>query len=290
MENTANHLGDDMGGNLEQQLIEELLDDLEHERLILPTLPEVALRVRDTLEDESMGLPEVAQVITSDAAVSARLIQIANSPLLRATRQIDSVELAVSRMGGDMVRNLVMSIVMEQMFQATSDATDIRLRELWEHSITVAAISHALANKFTSLTPDQALLAGLVHDIGSLPIISRAEDIPELLHNVDMLDRIINQTHNEVGKAILSKWNFPQEIIDVAEFHDELSYDSKKADYVDVVIVANLQSYLGTSHPLNDIDWNTVPSFRKLDMATDINIVNMEGAADDIKVIKSVLS
>lgn len=279
-----------MGSNLERKLIDELLEDLENDRLVLPTLPEVALRVRDTLENESMGLPEVAQVITSDTAVSARLIQIANSPLLRASRQIDTVELAVSRMGGDMVRNLVMSIVMEQMFQATSDATDIRLRHLWEHSTTVAAISHALANKFTNLTPDQALLAGLVHDIGSLPIIARAEDVPDLLRNTDMLDRIILQTHNEVGKKILAKWNFPQEIIDVAEHHDDTNYDSSKTDYVDVVIVANLQSYLGTNHRLNEISWDTVPSFGKLGMKTDVNIINMEGTADDIKAIKSVLS
>lgn len=278
-----------MGSNLEQKLIDELLEDLENDQLILPTLPEVALRVRDTLEDENMGLPEVAKVITSDAAVSARLIQIANSPLLRASRQIDTVELAVSRMGGDMVRNLVMSIVMEQMFQATSDATDMRLRNLWEHSTTVAAISHALANKFTQLTPDQALLAGLVHDIGSLPIIARAEDVPDLLRNTDMLDRIIRQTHNEVGKNILTKWNFPQEIIDVAEHHDSINYDSSTADYVDVVIVANLQSYLGTSHLMNDVDWKTVPAFKKLGMDTDVNIVNMEGTGDDIKAIKSVL-
>lgn len=278
-----------MGNNLEQKLIDELLEDLENDRLVLPTLPEVALRVRDTLEDENMGLPEVAQVITSDTAVSARLIQIANSPLLRASRQIDTVELAVSRMGGDMVRNLVMSIVMEQMFQATSDATDRRLRDLWEHSTTVAAISHALANKFTDLTPDQALLAGLVHDIGSLPIIARAEDIPDLLRNTDMLDRITQQTHNEVGKKILAKWNFPEEIIKVAEHHDDVNYNSSAVDYTDVVIVANLQSYLGSNHRLNEISWDNVPAFKKLGIDTSINIVEMEGTGDDIKAIKSVL-
>jgi putative nucleotidyltransferase with HDIG domain len=278
-----------MGNNLEQKLIDELLEDLENDQLVLPTLPEVALRVRDTLEDENMGLPEVAQVITSDTAVSARLIQIANSPLLRASRQIDTVELAVSRMGGDMVRNLVMSIVMEQMFQATSDATDKRLRDLWEHSTTVAAICHALANRFTELTPDQALLAGLVHDIGALPIIARAEDVPDLLRNTDMLDRITRQTHNEVGKKILAKWNFPGEIIRVAEFHDDVKYDSSVADYTDVVIVANLQSYLGTNHRLNEIDWNTVPAFKKLGMDTSINVITMEETGDDIKAIKSVL-
>ena len=278
-----------MGNSLEQNLIEELLDDLENNRLVLPTLPEVALRVRDTLEDENMGLPEVAQVIVSDTALSARLIQIANSPLLRASRKIETVDAAVARMGSDMVRNLVMSVVMEQMFQATTDATDKRLRALWEHSTNVAAICHALAAQFTDLKPDQALLTGLVHDIGSLPIITRAEDIPALLEDEELLDNIIKKTHTEIGKAILTKWNFPQEIIDAVAMHEDLKYNSDKANYVDIVIVANLQSHLGTNHQLNDIDWNTVPSFDKLGIQADVNVIDMEGTGDEIKAIKSVL-
>ena len=280
-----------MGNSLEQNLIDELLDDLENNRLVLPTLPEVALRVRDTLEDENMGLPEVAQVIISDTALSARLIQIANSPLLRASRMIETVDAAITRMGGDMVRNLVMSVVMEQMFQATTDVTDKLLRNLWEHSTNVAAISHALASRFTNLKPDQALLTGLVHDIGSLPIITRAEDVPALLEDEELLNNIISKTHTEIGKAILTKWNFPQEIIDAVAKHEDLSYqgDSDKADYVDVAIVANLQGHIGTNHPLNDIDWSTVPSFGKLGIQSDVNVIDMEGTGDDIKAIKSVL-
>jgi len=96
----------------------------------------------------------VAEAISTDAALSARMIQVANSPLMRAARQIESVEAAVTRMGSNMIRNLVTSMVMEQMFQATSDATDKRLRAVWEHSVQVAAISHALAAQFTRLAPE----------------------------------------------------------------------------------------------------------------------------------------
>jgi len=195
--------------SLEANFLNELLADLENDRLVLPTLPEVALKVRDTLEDEEASMMDVAKVITSDAALSARLIQIANSPLLRASRQIDSVEAAVTRMGSDMVRNLVTSIAMEQMFQATTDATDKRLRQTWEHSTEVAAISQVLASQFSDLKPDQALLAGLVHDIGILPILTRAEDYPELLADEAMLDRIIHKAHTRLGAAILTKWLFP---------------------------------------------------------------------------------
>jgi len=265
----------------EEKLLDKLFNDLEKDKLVLPTLPEVALRVRDTLEDEDAGLGDVARVITSDAALSARLIQVANSPLLRAARTIESVEAAVTRMGSDMTRNLVTSIAMEQMFQATSDATDKRLRDLWEHSTQVAALCHALASQFTKLKPDQALLAGLVHDIGALPIITLAEDMPELLDDTTMLDNIIRKAHTTIGEAILQKWNFSPELIAVAADHEDIyRMHNGAADYVDVVIVANLESYLGSSHPHGQVDLGTVPAFGKLGLEPHSDVLDVEGVAE----------
>ena len=194
-----------MDAAAEEKFLDELLNDLENDKLVLPTLPEVALKVRDTLEDENASLIDVAKVITSDAALSARMIQVSNSPLLRASHPIETVEAAVTRMGGNMIRNLVTSMVMEQMFQATSDVTDKRLRKIWEHTTEVAAIAHALASQFTRLQPEQAMLAGLVHDIGALPILSRAEDIPELIEDEDALDNIISKVHTTIGDGIFHK-------------------------------------------------------------------------------------
>jgi len=266
---------------LEEKLLDKLFSDLENDKLVLPTLPEVALRVRETLEDEDAGMGDVAKVITSDAALSARLIQVANSPLLRAARTIESVEAAVTRMGGDMTRNLVTSIAMEQMFQATSDATDKRLRTLWEHSTQVAALSHALCSQFTKLKPDQALLAGLVHDIGALPILTMAEDVPELLENEAMLDSIISKAHCAVGEAILRKWNFPDDIIAVAAEHEDITRDKDgAADYVDIIIVANIESHMGSDHPLTKTDLSTVKAFAKLGLEPESEMVDVEAVQE----------
>lgn len=276
--------------SLEETFLDSLLNDLENDKLVLPTLPEVALKVRDTLEDEDASLMDVAKVVTSDAALSARLIQVANSPLLRAARAIETVDAAVTRMGADMVRNLVTSIAMEQMFQATSDVTDKRLRNIWEHSTTVAAISSALAKQFTNLKPDQALLAGLVHDIGALPILSRAEDVPELVNNEALLDNIIRRAHTIVGEEILKKWNFPPELVAVAADHEDLTRNSPSVDYVDVVTVANLQSIMGTDHPLASEDWSNVPAFKKLGLEPEINVVDMDETSESIDAVKAALS
>ena len=275
----------------EEKFLDQLLEDLENDKLVLPTLPEVALKVRDTLEDENSSLIDVAKIINSDAALAARMIQVSNSPLLRASNPIESVEAAVTRMGSNMIRNLVTSMVMEQMFQATSDVTDKRLRKIWEHSTEVAAISHALTSQFTKLQPEQAMLAGLVHDIGALPILSRAEDYPDLLEDEETLDRIISNVHTTIGAEILRKWNFPEELISVAEDHEDLQRDSKNGpDYVDIVIVANLQSLIDSNHPHTKVDWSTVPAFEKLGLQTDVSVVDMDETNANIEAARSALT
>ncbi|WP_127477177.1 HDOD domain-containing protein [Sulfurivermis fontis] len=269
---------------------DELLADLEHNRLVLPTLPEVALKVREVVDDPDSSIADLVRIIVSDPALSARLIQVANSPLMRAGRKIESVDAAVSRLGMRIVRDLATSMVMQQMFQATSDVTDQRLRQLWEHSTEVAAICHALAGQFTKLNPEQALLAGLVHDIGAMPILTKAEDFPELLQDEKALDWVIRELHPRVGGAILRSWNFPPELVDVAEQHENLTYNSATVDFVDVVIVANLQSYLGSNHPLAEQDLGTIPAFAKLGLSPDVNVIEMEGTGDTIRETQQLLN
>ncbi|VAX14452.1 HD-GYP domain (HD superfamily hydrolase) [hydrothermal vent metagenome] len=277
--------------SVESSFLSGLFDDLEKDRLVLPTLPEVALKVRDTLEDENSSMMDVAHVITNDAALSARLIQISNSPLLRASRLIETVEAAVTRMGSNMVRNLVTSIAMEQMFQATTDATDTRLRAVWENSTQIAAIASALSIPQANLQADQALLAGLVHDIGILPILSRAEDYPDLLDNEKALDHIITHAHVKIGEAILRTWNFSAELVNVAAEHENLSRCHEgPPDYVDLVIVANMQDAYGTDRPYAQVDWASIPAFEKLGMETDISAVDMDEVNSKIEMVKTALS
>jgi putative nucleotidyltransferase with HDIG domain len=278
-----------MAANVAEQFLEEVMEELESQRLVLPTLPEVALRVRDVVDDENASLNAVTRVIASDAALSARLIHVANSPLLRGSRIVETLDEAVTRLGMRLIRDMAISMVMEQMFQATSDLTDQKLRQVWEHSTEVAAICHALASQFTKLRPEQAMLAGLVHDIGMLPLLTKAEDHPELLEAEAELDRLLWLLHPRVGKAILEAWDFPPELVRVAAEHEKLDRASTEVDYVDVVIVANLQSRLGTDHAHAEVDWAAVPAVEKLGLSADVNIVEMEETAQEIREVESLL-
>ncbi|MDH5784773.1 MAG: HDOD domain-containing protein [Chromatiales bacterium] len=279
-----------MASDIAKRFLQELLTDLEKNQLVLPTLPEVALKVRDTVDDENSTCADIAKVIATDAALSARIIQVANSPLMRASNTIESLDMAVNRLGMKLIRDMVVSMVMQQMFQATSDVTDRKLREIWEHSTSVAAISHALAAAFTNISPEQAMLAGLIHDIGALPILTKAEDFPELLENEAELNLIINKLHSKIGKAILQAWNFPPELIKVAAEHEDHTREAEEPDLIDVVTVANLQSYMGSNHPLAKEDWSKIPAFARLGLEHDVNVIEMEETADNIKEAQRLLA
>ncbi|HEC19576.1 MAG TPA: HDOD domain-containing protein [Gammaproteobacteria bacterium] len=274
---------------LKNRILTQLITELEANKLVLPSLPEVALKVRDTLADENANTKAVAKVISTDAALSAKLIQVANSPLLRGTKHIDSVDMAVTRMGNTTVRNTVNSLIVQQIFQPTTDITDKLFRNFWAHSTEVAAISQALAS-MARLKPDQAMFAGLVHDIGALPIIKYAEDIPELLDKPDVLAEIIQELHTTIGVALLSSWEFPQDIINVAAKHEDLDYEpGGPADLVDVVIAANLQSYFGKEHPHAKMDWSEVPSFARLGLDTEVSVIDMDETGEAIKEVQESL-
>lgn len=277
--------------SIADDFLAELLDALNNDRLTLPTLPEVALRIREAVDDPNVSAGKLAAAIGNDAALAARLIKVANSPLLRGRMVVDNLQSAITRLGITFVRNLATGLAMEQMFQATHDLVDKRLRESWEHSIEVASISHVLASHYTRLKPDQATLAGLVHEIGILPILACAEDTPELLADEDTFNRIIDQLHPKIGTAILRAWDFPPELVDVPEGYLNLGRNSANGpDYVDVVTVANLQSYAGTNHPLTSFDWSQVPAFAKLGLSPEVDVHTAEELSEDYEVAKQLLS
>ncbi|MDT8371249.1 MAG: HDOD domain-containing protein [Gammaproteobacteria bacterium] len=260
----------------------ELLADLEAGTLVLPTLPEVALHVRDVVDDPDATAGQLAEIIITDAALSARLLKVVNSPLYRGRVAIDNIQMAVSRLGLTLVRNLVTSLVMEQMFQATSNRLDKYLRALWEHSTEVSAICQVLASKNRNLKTDEAMLAGLIHDIGKLPILMKAEDKPELISNTAALDSVLDNLHTRVGAAILKSWNFPESLIAVAAEHENLNRNSQNGpDLVDLVQVANLQSYFNTDRALSPNDLAKVKAFEKLGIDTEISVSELDENSEE---------
>ncbi|CAD5109106.1 HDOD domain-containing protein [Zestomonas carbonaria] len=274
---------------LAEKVQAELIQAIENDELVLPTLPEVALRVREAAEDPDIGIPALSKVIGNDAALTARIIKVVNSPLLRTSREITDLQMAIGRLGINYTCNLATGLAMEQMFQATSDVVDRKMREVWNKSTEIAGICHVLCKSYTRLMPDQATLAGLVHQIGVLPILTYAEDNNALLSDSISLNHVIEQIHPIIGDKILRAWDFPEQITLVPSLHLDFQRDSAKVDYVDIVQVATLQSYLGSEHPYTQLDWNLVPAFAKLGLDPNLDMHADEDLSAAMEAAMSML-
>src|SRR5690554_3254733 len=154
------------------QVSSKIVEMVKQDKLVLPTLPEIALRVRDVAEDPNSSVKDIANIISRDPALTARILKVTNSPMIRSSKPINDIFAAVTRLGVAYTSNIAIGLAMEQMFQATSDVIDSRLRRTWAQALQVGASAEVLARHFTNIAPEKAMLAGIVHQIGVLPILA----------------------------------------------------------------------------------------------------------------------
>lgn len=268
---------------------QDIISAIKSDKLVLPTLPEAALKVREVAEDPDADMDQLTGVIGSDAALSARIVRVANSPLLRANKAIEDLKTAVMRLGIEYTCNIATGLAMQQMFQATSDLVDKRLRDTWSRASEIAGISHVLCRHYTKLRPDQATLAGLIHKIGVLPILTYAEEHPSLLKDSFTLDTVINQLQGAIGDLILKAWDFPPELAHVPSQHMKFDRQIAQADYADIVTVAMLQSYLGSDSSLGQVDYHQVNAFTRLGMDPDMQMAEGEDLSDEMEAAMTLL-
>lgn len=271
--------------------LQEINELIDNDRLVLPTLPEVALRARETAEDPNASASDLAKVVNNDAAMTARIIKVANSPIMRGAREIQDVQMAIARLGITCISNLVTGLAMEQMFQATSDLIDKTMRQSWHHSTEVAGIANVVCKHYTKLKPDQATLAGLIHEIGILPILTYAEE-SDRLNDPITLQKVIAAIHPQVGVKILQSWEFPKELIDVPANFATFDRDtgSEQPDYADIVMVSNLQTYMGQKeHPFMQMDWSTISAFARVGLEPNMEDSEEEDLAAEMAAAMAML-
>ncbi|WP_242194091.1 MULTISPECIES: HDOD domain-containing protein [unclassified Pseudomonas] len=251
---------------LAEKVQQALVTAIDNDDLVLPTLPEVALNIRQAAEDPEISISHLSKVIARDTALSARLIKVVNSPLMRATQEVTDLHTAITRLGTNYSSNLAIGLVMEQIFHARSEVVDLKMREVWRRSLEVAGVSYALcrSHSHSQLKPDQAALGGLVHQIGVLPILAYAEDRYELLSDPVSLNHVIESIHPLLGDKLLGDWDFPEMLAKLPGQYLDLERDSASLDYIDLVQVAVLYCHRGTDHPLANVSVASLPAIQKL--------------------------
>jgi HD-like signal output (HDOD) protein len=176
--------------------------------------------------------------------------------------------MAVNRLGLKTTRDLVTCLVLNNVFNSENKLLAEKVKSLWQHSCHVAAIASTIAKVTPNLHEDTALLAGLLHDIGVLPVLHYAADFPEVLESEEKLNVVINGLRAPLGQAILKAWNFDRVLSDVsAEAENWLRDSDSAADYVDVVIVAQIHSNFGKNNTTNMPALLSTPAFLKLGLS-----------------------
>lgn len=283
-----------VGGAAGERLFYQLIQDLMEERLELPSMPDIALRVRQAVNDPDAGATEVARIIQADPVVAARIIQAANSAAFLGQKSADSLNGAIVRLGLKNVREVIVAATLREVFNTKNRVLSQRMEKLWAHSTLVAAISAVLARKLNGYNPDRALLAGLIHDIGVVPILAHAHGYDELIREPTLLDNTISTYRGQIGAMILRRWNFPDEMVTVALEADSWYREQEgPADYADLIIASQLQSHSGTEVSRDYPDLDGLPVYARLGLA-ELGISEsapiLEEAHEEIAAIQHLLT
>ena len=232
-------LSDD-SDEIDNQLLFAVAHALMDGSFTLPTLPDITLRIRNAANDPSRGVSDLVKLVQADAVIAAYCMKVANSAAYVAARPVSGVQDAVLRMGMAATRDLITAFTLKDLFSSLDPATRALLRVAWQHSSRIAALSYVIARHSQRLNAEQALLAGLVHDIGMLvllrewPLHARSAIAPSTLKG------LARELNGAVGSMVLRAWHFPDSIVTTALHAEHWTHTEHDAlELSDCVVLAH---------------------------------------------------
>ncbi|QEP44050.1 HDOD domain-containing protein [Ectothiorhodospiraceae bacterium BW-2] len=251
-------------------LIEQLKRDFNRGEIDLPAIPELTFRIRTRLYEEEVNFNSAARLIQLDASLTTRLIHIANSANFRGSTKTTDCRSAIVKLGLKFTRNLVTSIALKHAYQRNRHAVISRLvKQAWYQSCKVGAICHVLAYSCTSVDAESAMLAGMIHNIGTLPLVRYLEKHPRLIDQ-NKLRKISEQQKGQLGAMLLKFWKFDPIFVDVPNRCANPLYDSggEYPDLADLVLIAKIHAMMSESNRdilLKDLDM--MPAYHRLSIS-----------------------
>ncbi len=272
--------------------VQQLAADLTKGDIELPSFPDIVLRVRQALEDENCTTEKLVQLIGAEPVLAARLLSISNSAALKPSGDpITDLNMAVNRMGRIMVRNSAMSFAMTQMRNARKlEAVKEHLGKLWEQCAHVAALCYVLTRKYTKLNADEAMFVGLMHGIGRMYILVRAEEFPEIFSNDADMHEIMDQWDAGIGSSIIESWGFGEHVsAAVRDYKDTAREHEAGVDYTDILILAHLLFRFINADDDEEFLLNDVPASRQLDLSAADMIGILSESQEQIRSLRRAL-
>lgn len=242
--------------------VQALSEELSTHELIFPTSLNATMNIRRALSQADAPLDKIARVISAEPVVSAQILRVCNSAAFNPTGQrISDLKHATMRLGVGKVRNIAITVGMKQLTEAgtNKELPDV-IEQLWTRCIRLGTLCQVLARRCTRVDPDTALLAGLLHNIGTFYILNRAQRYPELFANEAALWQIVEQWHENIGAAILDSWDIGDPIESaVQNYRDPSRRHPGSADLTDVLVSADRLDHDRDPGSPEKIDWDNEP-------------------------------
>lgn len=213
-----------------------------------PTLPTIYYKLVDALSNTSTTIKDLSNLISTDIALSVKLLKIVNSSIYGLSTKVSSIDKAIFHLGFRELKNIILSTKIIEVFSQIDANTRFDIVEFWKHSIGVGAISRVIGQKLGQKNLDEYLLAGITHDIGKLvlyKILGNEYNVVFILmskENISLLEaekRVLGITHQEIGLRLAENWNLDGNIKNVIRFHNDGLMDNSYDQLVAVVNVAN---------------------------------------------------
>jgi putative nucleotidyltransferase with HDIG domain len=217
-------------------------------------LPAVALRVIEVTADPKSSANDLMQIIGPDVSLTAKILKIANSPFYGLTREISSLQHAVTVLGFKEIRNLVISTVAFESFKNLNQNGKFDISKFWRHSFYCALAAKIIAVDLKS-GGSELFVAGLVHDIGKLAMYIAFPN--EFMMQIEIMSPlkikytafeaekdIFGMTHDEVGMKLLERWMFPKSLLTAVGYHHRPQEADKKSRFPIIVHVADILTHV----------------------------------------------
>lgn len=226
-------------------LMMSIIDDLNDDKLFLPSLQDVAEKVGQAALNADNDISRLASALMVGPAIAAKIIKTVNTKLTPNQPPISNCEDAVKQLGTEHTVSLIVNYALRETLRLDNPIIAERMQAWWEKSLRVSAISKVLTHLTVHLDPEVAALGGLLHRIGEAIILAYASKLSEPI-SAKELDTCISTNANEIGRITLTLWNFPHELISIVNESGNLKRSHGQApDYTDIVLVAELHADIG---------------------------------------------
>jgi len=255
---------------VESEIFEKIFTAYATGKMELPSLPDIAIKVHKAVKNEHVTIDDIAHIIEADPAIAAHLLKLSNGPLLRNINPVLSIREAVMRLGMNATRNYVLVFSVQNVFKTNSAQLKKIMKSLYMHSAQVAAMCLSISKLQNRLKPESALLAGLLHDIGVIPILTYADKIDSVSDMEKEISTVIKKLKPLVGSMILKQWGLDDLFVCAVENAENwFRNESETLDYGDLIVIAQLHKYIRSQIEGGAPELESVPAFKKMMLVSD---------------------